>query len=603
MRLFTADPEPEKTDISKLPTERPVAVYYRQSTEAQVGNISTTMQTVDMVQEMYRRGWREEDVILIDMDAGVSGTTRIDERPGMRRLFDLITSGAISAVATQDEDRLFRDLTQIQVNVFADACKRNRVWVLTPTMTYVFHHENMGEHYLGMFRRKSEMAAEYLHFMKSRMHGARLHLMRKGLWVGGRIPLGYMVETATKRYVPFEPHAAVVREVFRTFVAVGGNGYRAFRSLRDRGIAFDMAAEPPEGYKLKSNAAPVPTARAIVLMVTNPVYLGHWMHKGAVSLWDNHPAIVDQELFYAAFNLISPRSLDGKPNPNYRPVARGYRITRSEEAKNVPKPLLTGLIDGVRVVFHGTYGKFQYQGRGWRRMAHHVDDAIVWEAQKRMLATFDAPDWQEEPPQEDERVRQKQIETLQERLRRLEKALLRDIDIPELTTKWTDEYRDVTAEIDRLKSVQPPPPLVKLDLDAFREALEYWDELTDVEQAEVLSHLIRRVEIIDFKSLSSTELRIHWYDHHATDITLYRISNSDGWTYKEHDILRAMYEAGATREQLEEALPTRSWPSIRRTIKRYWPQDPPFAEQTRMGVNESTSKPFIINSHPLSRTA
>jgi DNA invertase Pin-like site-specific DNA recombinase len=76
---------------AKLPTNRPIAVYYRQSTLAQVGNISTSMQTVDMVEILIQKGWAEDDIILIDMDEGISGSTKIDERPGMRRLFDLIT--------------------------------------------------------------------------------------------------------------------------------------------------------------------------------------------------------------------------------------------------------------------------------------------------------------------------------------------------------------------------------------------------------------------------------------------------------------------------------------------------------------------------------
>jgi hypothetical protein len=45
------------------------------------------------------------------MDAGISGTTKIDERPGMSKLFALINQKAIGAVACQDEDRLFRDVT------------------------------------------------------------------------------------------------------------------------------------------------------------------------------------------------------------------------------------------------------------------------------------------------------------------------------------------------------------------------------------------------------------------------------------------------------------------------------------------------------------
>src|SRR5689334_6069085 len=92
---------------TKLPFDRPIAVYYRQSTDAQIGNISTTIQTVDMVEYLFRLGWPKDRIIMIDMDGGVSGSTRIDERQGMRTLFELITTEQIGAVACQDEDRLF----------------------------------------------------------------------------------------------------------------------------------------------------------------------------------------------------------------------------------------------------------------------------------------------------------------------------------------------------------------------------------------------------------------------------------------------------------------------------------------------------------------
>ena len=115
-------PQPDKPVIpegpSPLPIAHPIAVYYRQSSDAQIGNVSTTIQTVDMVAYLKQRGWNDKSIHMIDMDAGVSGTKRIDERPGMRLLFDLIVTEEISAVACQDEDRLFRDVTQIQVNIF-----------------------------------------------------------------------------------------------------------------------------------------------------------------------------------------------------------------------------------------------------------------------------------------------------------------------------------------------------------------------------------------------------------------------------------------------------------------------------------------------------
>lgn len=155
-------PEPPSSEMFDLPTSTPVAIYYRQSTLAQVGNISTSMQTLDMAAELTRRGWTDDKIYLIDMDEGVSGTTKIDEREGMRKLFSLINTGEIGAVACVDEDRLFRDVTQIQVNIFIEACREAGVQVITPSWTYVFHHPIQGEFHKRAFRQKSEMAAAYL---------------------------------------------------------------------------------------------------------------------------------------------------------------------------------------------------------------------------------------------------------------------------------------------------------------------------------------------------------------------------------------------------------------------------------------------------------
>jgi hypothetical protein len=47
-----------------LPVDRPAAVYYRQSTEAQIGNISTTLQTVDLIEHLLKLGWIRENIYL-----------------------------------------------------------------------------------------------------------------------------------------------------------------------------------------------------------------------------------------------------------------------------------------------------------------------------------------------------------------------------------------------------------------------------------------------------------------------------------------------------------------------------------------------------------
>jgi hypothetical protein len=71
--------KPNPYQSQPLPLGRPVAVYYRQSTDAQIGNISTTLQTVDMVEHLIKYGWLREQILMIDMDGGVSGTKKIKE--------------------------------------------------------------------------------------------------------------------------------------------------------------------------------------------------------------------------------------------------------------------------------------------------------------------------------------------------------------------------------------------------------------------------------------------------------------------------------------------------------------------------------------------
>jgi len=45
-----------------LPLGRPAAVYYRQSSEGQIGNVMTTLQTIDMIEHLLDRGWVRENV-------------------------------------------------------------------------------------------------------------------------------------------------------------------------------------------------------------------------------------------------------------------------------------------------------------------------------------------------------------------------------------------------------------------------------------------------------------------------------------------------------------------------------------------------------------
>lgn len=195
-RTYQAQHKPETPALpGALPLDRGVAVYYRQSSMKQVGNISTDMQQIDLPRYVKSLGWQEDQITLIDEDEGVSGAKRIDERKGMSRLYNLIITADIGTVAVQAEDRLFRDETQIQVNVFIDACVKSNVRVITPYFKYNFADKYEGSYHRLLFRMRAEQAADYLNsYVRGRLMAAKERMLLQGMWMGGNINLGFMVD-------------------------------------------------------------------------------------------------------------------------------------------------------------------------------------------------------------------------------------------------------------------------------------------------------------------------------------------------------------------------------------------------------------------------
>ena len=47
------------------------------------------------------------------------------------------------------------------------------------------------------------------------------------------------------------------------------------------------------------------------------------MQNGVIVQWNNHDALVDEDLFFRNFNRLSPYTWEGKSNPNYQ-----HKVTR-----------------------------------------------------------------------------------------------------------------------------------------------------------------------------------------------------------------------------------------------------------------------------------
>src|SRR5947209_9776237 len=119
MRKFDPDKHLFKPFVyqpQELPIDRPVALYIRQSSEGQVKhNIqSLILQDEEMGMRLETVGFTA--IIKIDIDQGMSGQKRKDEREGLASVYRLAELGEIGAVAAYDASRWYRDQTHTEYN-------------------------------------------------------------------------------------------------------------------------------------------------------------------------------------------------------------------------------------------------------------------------------------------------------------------------------------------------------------------------------------------------------------------------------------------------------------------------------------------------------
>ncbi len=80
-------------------------------------------------------------------------------------------------------------------------CVKNDVRVLTPYFKYNFADKHEGPYHRLLFRMRAEQAADFLNsYVRGRLVAAKERMMLLGMWMGGNINLGFMVDN--RKYLP-----------------------------------------------------------------------------------------------------------------------------------------------------------------------------------------------------------------------------------------------------------------------------------------------------------------------------------------------------------------------------------------------------------------
>jgi site-specific DNA recombinase len=198
---------------AKAPVRR-CAVYTRKSSEEGLEQDFNSLHAQREACEAFIRSQRGEGWRLIETaydDGGLSGGTL--ERPALQRLFADIAQHRVETVVVYKVDRLTRSLMDFAkiVELF------DRHGVTFVAVTQQFNTTtSMGRLTLNILLSFAQFEREVV---GERVRDKIAASKKKGIWVGGSVPLGY--PSVDKKVVIVPEDAEKVRTIFRRYLEVG----------------------------------------------------------------------------------------------------------------------------------------------------------------------------------------------------------------------------------------------------------------------------------------------------------------------------------------------------------------------------------------------
>ncbi|MFO0498272.1 MAG: recombinase family protein [Betaproteobacteria bacterium] len=262
------------------------AVYTRKSSEEGLDMEFNSLDAQREACEAYIASQRSEGWVLVADrydDGGVSGGTL--ERPALKRLLADIERGLIDVVVVYKIDRLSRALMDFAklVEVF-DA---NNVTFVSVTQSFNTT-TSMGRLTLNILLSFAQFEREVI---GERIRDKFAASRKRGMWMGGYVPLGYDVRD--RKLIINEPEAATVRMIFKRFVAIG-SATKLAKALVSESVRTKSGRPVDKGY--------------IYRLLNSRVYLGEATHKDA-SYPGEHAPIIDRSLWDKVHTILqtSPR--------------------------------------------------------------------------------------------------------------------------------------------------------------------------------------------------------------------------------------------------------------------------------------------------------
>lgn len=339
------------------------AIYTRKSTEE---GLEQEFNSLDAQREacsayilsQRHEGWSE--VRESYEDGGFSGGNM--ERPGLKRLLAAIEAGRVDVIVVYKVDRLTRSLADF-ARIVDVLDKRGASFV---SVTQAFNTTtSMGRLTLNVLLSFAQFEREVT---GERIRDKIAASKAKGMWMGGPVPLGYIVKD--RKLAIHEIEAKTVRHIFQRYLALR-SGPKLVEELWRDGYRTKLRKHG-DGAK-----GGVPFQRgSLFALLANRIYLGKIVHKGKAYPGEHAP-IIEQALWDQVQALIET---------NRTATKLGIRARHSS--------LLTGLIydgydrrmspghtvkRGRRYRYYITHASEIRQGDppAWRMPASDIEKAVI----------------------------------------------------------------------------------------------------------------------------------------------------------------------------------------------------------------------------------
>jgi DNA invertase Pin-like site-specific DNA recombinase len=227
-------------------------------------------------------------------DGGLSGGTM--ERPALLRLLDDVRAGKVKVIVVYKVDRLTRSLSDFaKIVEILDAHGASFVSVTQQFNTTT----SMGRLTLNVLLSFAQFERE---IAGERIRDKIAASKRRGMWMGGNVPLGY--DAVDRKLVVNEAEAEAVRFIFARYAELG-----SVALLQNELDRAKIVGKPRRNRIGRCTGARRFSRGALYLMLQNRIYRGEIVHRGA-AYPGLHEAIIKEPVWDAVQERLAANRND-----------------------------------------------------------------------------------------------------------------------------------------------------------------------------------------------------------------------------------------------------------------------------------------------------